>query len=77
MFNRFIGATDLSAASYELIKSLGPLKGYGARECPPRRAVTAKSSDEALPHSRRVLDEIGVFVTQLPQFLQIQEATHE
>lgn len=44
---------------------------------PLRLAMTAKSSEEALAHYRRVRDEIGAFVTQLPQYLQTQETTHE
>lgn len=44
---------------------------------PPRLALTATSSEEALSHYRRVRDEIGAFVVQLPQFLHLQEATHE
>ena len=33
MFKRLIVATDLSAASLELVKCLGGLKAYGAEEC--------------------------------------------
>jgi len=33
MFERFIIATDLSAASYALVNSLGGLRAYGAKEC--------------------------------------------
>ncbi len=44
---------------------------------PPRLALAAKTPEEALSHYRRVRDEIGAFVTQLPQFLHLQEATHE
>lgn len=37
---------------------------------PPRLAQNARSDDEALPHYRRVRDEIREFVQRLPQFWQ-------
>ena len=36
---------------------------------PPRLAQTAKTEDEALPHYRRVRDEIRVFVEKLSEVL--------
>ena len=42
---------------------------------PPRLAKDAKSEDEALPHYRRVRDEIRAFVERLPQALP--DATSE
>lgn len=37
---------------------------------PPRLAARATSDDEALPHYRRVRDEIRIFVETLPNYLQ-------
>lgn len=37
---------------------------------PPKLAVRAKSEQEALPHYRRVRDEIRAFVEKLPQVLR-------
>ena len=39
-------------------------------EDPPRMAAGANSDDEAMPHYRRVRDEIRAFVEQLPQILE-------
>ena len=39
-------------------------------EDPPRLAAGAKNIDEAMPHYRRVRDEIRAFVEQLPQILE-------
>ncbi len=37
---------------------------------PPKLAATAASDEEALPHYRRVRDEIRAFVEKLPQVLR-------
>ncbi len=38
---------------------------------PPKLAVNAKSDEEALPHYRRVRDEIDAFMKTLPESLGI------
>ena len=37
---------------------------------PPKLAADAKSEEEALPHYRRVRDEIRAFVTEIPRRIQ-------
>ena len=39
---------------------------------PPKLALDAKTEDEALSHYRRVRDEIGVFMSELPELLSSQ-----
>jgi len=41
-------------------------------EDPPKLAEMAKTDEEALNHYRKVRDEIGEFVKNLPAFLHIQ-----
>lgn len=44
---------------------------------PPRLAEGAKSDDEAMPHYRRVRDEIRAFVETLPSVITIETTTME
>jgi arsenate reductase len=38
---------------------------------PPRLAAGARTDDEAMPHYRRVRDEIRAFVERLPEALEL------
>jgi arsenate reductase len=44
---------------------------------PPRLAADAKTEEEALPHYRRVRDEIRQFVESLPELLPVPERTSQ
>ncbi len=74
MFNRFIIATDLSHASFALVRSLGGLKAFGARQCLLLTCLSLGEStamafslsygivESNLEKQKRILDEQG-FVT--------------
>jgi len=47
---------------------------YVGFDDPPRLARDAKSDDDAMPHYRRVRDEINAFVLTLPESLSAQQA---